>query len=599
MLYQLNRIDRIESSLLSMVGNERLLYPLSSSLTNAKRRRTILSPKSKTGRSQNQPLPKQQEQKRIHTHEAKTFGEAIQAAITIDDHLIAAEKFIWLPTDDNLQPHLRTQSIHHEKRRRWGSQLLEGLGHAALSSWQNDSLDFKRKLLSLDDEEGKIWTDARLVRAIMSVALPMNNNDDAMMDRHEKEGVWISAALKGLHVLSGNISPMAPSSSQPLDLRAWFDLHHGISMLIQSADEMSKRFTIKDAIEVRWAIRGLTARLKIANSILFSMTDAKLETYLTCSNVLPLLDFTTPNLNARTANLPFDVFSHCLPWQMGSSPDSNYYGYPKQDLFPTLLQTIPFNFDTLTTRTGSSVIERRGTAWLAEGGIGALAYSGKLMRPVEVPEIVRDIMRDVEQFCVEKKQSQTSSQSASFIEFKWDSAASPLCDELAEYLQPEYQYHNPTFFDCALCNHYPDGDAACKFHTDPEHGTHWHRITAVVGCGTSRIFAFRPIPDVNTWSEWDDIDLSNPITAMKQNENVAATLQLFPGDVVMMTGPCNDVFHHAVYSSPSDGIANSNSRVSLVFKRALDRGGGRRGHGLAGEGRRKSRQKKGSDYITH
>lgn len=574
------------------------LHPLSSSLMTAKRRRTIISsPKSKKGRSQNQPLPQQREQKRIQINEAKTLGEAIQAAVTIDDHLNVAEKFIWLPTDDNLQSHLRTQSIHHEKRRRWGSQLLEGLGQAALSSWQNDSLDFKQNLLSLDDGEWKIWTDGRLVRAIMSVALPMNNDEDATKDRPKKEGIWISAALKGLHVLSGNISPITPLSSQPLELAAWFDLHHGISMLIQSADKMSKRFTLKDAIEVRWAVRGLAARLEIANSILFSMNESKLEEHFTCSKVWPVLDFTTPNLNARTANLPFDIFPHCLPWQMGSSPESNYDGYPKQDLLPTLLQTIPFNFDTLTTRTGSSVKERRGTAWLAEGGIGALAYSGKLMRPIEVPEVVRDIMRDVEQFCVEKGQSQTSSQlmssppNASFIEFKWDSVASPLCDELAEYLHPEYQHHNPTFFDCALCNHYPDGNAACTFHTDPEHGTHWHRITAVVGCGTSRIFAFRPIPDVNTWSEWDEIDLSTPTKAMEQNENVAATVQLFPGDVVFMTGPCNDVFHHAVYSSPSGGVANSNSRVSLVLKRALDRGGGRRGHGLQGEGRRKSRQK--------
>ena len=28
-------------------------------------------------------------------------------------------------------------------------------------------------------------------------------------------------------------------------------------------------------------------------------------------------------------------------------------------------------------------------------------------------------------------------------------------------------------FDCALCNLYPEGgDAACKYHSDPEHGTH-------------------------------------------------------------------------------------------------------------------------------
>lgn len=104
------------------------------------------------------------------------------------------------------------------------------------------------------------------------------------------------------------------------------------------------------------------------------------------------------------------------------------------------------------------------------------------------------------------------------------------------------------------------------------------------------MFAFRPIPDVTTWSEWDEIDRSTPMKAIQQNENAPVALQLFPGDVVFMTGSCNDDFHHAVYSSPLEGIAVNNSRVSLVLKRALDRGGGRRGHGLAGEGRR-SRQR--------
>ena len=149
-------------------------------------------------------------------------------------------------------------------------------------------------------------------------------------------------------------------------------------MSIQSADELSKRSALKDSIEVRWAIRGLAVRLQMANIIYFSTRDAKLETSVTNTYDWSELNFTTPNLNARTSNLPFDVFSHCLPWQMMPSPRSNYYAFPIEDLLPTLLQSIPFHFDTLTTRSGNTVIERRGTAWLAEEGIGALAYSGKL-----------------------------------------------------------------------------------------------------------------------------------------------------------------------------------------------------------------------------
>eukprot|EP00571_Detonula_confervacea_P016050 CAMPEP_0172307882 /NCGR_PEP_ID=MMETSP1058-20130122/8645_1 /TAXON_ID=83371 /ORGANISM="Detonula confervacea, Strain CCMP 353" /LENGTH=630 /DNA_ID=CAMNT_0013020179 /DNA_START=107 /DNA_END=1999 /DNA_ORIENTATION=+ len=603
-LNPLHRMKPFSMSMVSSSSSEKVFQTPSTKKRRRSRTKSSSSGSNVNNRSsqpksrRKEPQPQQQKQKsKIPVNEAKTMGEAIQLAETISDHLFTAEKFVWLPTDDDLQPHLRTQMIHHEKRRRWGSQLLEGLGQAALSSWENNNpMEFK-----LEGEEGGIWSDGRLVRAIMSAALPMavDNAEEATMNRPEKEGVWIAAALKGLHVLSGCISPMAPSSvSSLLEMQSWMDLHRGISSLIQSADRLSERTSLKDAIEVRWAIRGLVVRLQMANSAL-SNVDTTLDETPIIFNDESILDFTTPNLNARTSNLPFDILSHCLPWQMGPSTQSNYYyGYPTQDLMPTLLQSIPFNFDTLTTRTGDSVIERRGTAWLAEEGIGALAYSGKLMRPAEVPEAVREAMREMEHWCVDQGQRKSSSQivdlsndssSNSFVELKWDNCASNLpYDELGQFLQQDSN-GIPSFFDCALCNHYPDGDSACKFHTDPEHGTHWHRTTAVVSCGTSRGFAFRPIPEVSTWSEWDTIDQNTQTKETQQNDNTPASLQLFPGDVVFMTGSCNDFFHHAVYSSPFDRVGIENSRVSLVFKRALDRGG-KKGHGLAGEGRR-SRQR--------
>ena len=83
-----------------------------------------------------------------------------------------------------------------------------------------------------------------------------------------------------------------------------------------------------------------------------------------------------------------------------------------------------------------------------------------------------------------------SCQMMNSAEVIWDDCSSTnlAFQELGEFIQS-----TPEFFDCALCNHYPDGDSACKFHMDPEHGTHWHRTTAVVSCGSSRKFAFRPI----------------------------------------------------------------------------------------------------------
>jgi alkylated DNA repair dioxygenase AlkB len=224
-----------------------------------------------------------------------------------------------------------------------------------------------------------------------------------------------------------------------------------------------------------------------------------------------------------------------------------------------LQAVIPFQFDTIVTRHGEIVTERRGTAWVAEAGIGALAYSGKLMVPSPIPPLVRRIMRQVE-----------------------EAIEAPMNN----------------FFDCALCNLYPDGDSACKFHTDPEHGKMWERLTCVIALGSPRVFAFRPIPGETTWSHWDVLKESNHHIINEGDHGMpSSAIRLFPGDVVLMWGTCNDKFHHAVYAaSLTDELAASRGmdlrRISLVFKRAIAHGNeGRRGHGLEGRGRRARKQK--------
>ena len=155
-----------------------------------------------------------------------------------------------------------------------------------------------------------------------------------------------------------------------------------------------------------------------------------------------------------------------------------------------LIESIPFRSDTITTRMGSVVTERRATAWVAESGIGALAYSGKLMTPQNIPPAVTSVMQQVESIM----------------------------------LLP------PSFFDCALCNHYPTSDAACKFHTDPEHGTYWNRLTCVVAAGDCRRFVFRPIGKKKKWSNFDTRATDTATTTS------AAAIPLFSGDVVQMWG---------------------------------------------------------------
>mmetsp|Transcript_16476 Transcript_16476/g.20092 ORF Transcript_16476/g.20092 Transcript_16476/m.20092 type:complete len:239 (+) Transcript_16476:324-1040(+) len=149
------------------------------------------------------------------------------------------------------------------------------------------------------------------------------------------------------------------------------------------------------------------------------------------------------------------------------------------------------------------------------------------------------------------------------------------------------------YFDCALCNHYPNAESACKFHTDPEHGTVWERLTCVVAAGDPRTFAFRPIHG-GGWSDWDEVQ-------GVPTESEAAAIPLFPGDVVLMWGSCNDDFYHAVYADPTleDVRTNDthNGRVSLVLKRAVDRNG-IKGHGLLGEGRRARNRAKSKPQPT-
>lgn len=44
-------------------------------------------------------------------------------------------------------------------------------------------------------------------------------------------------------------------------------------------------------------------------------------------------------------------------------------------------RTVPFQAETIVTKSGKKVKERRETCWMADPGVGGLAYSGKIMTP--------------------------------------------------------------------------------------------------------------------------------------------------------------------------------------------------------------------------
>ena len=347
-------------------------------------------------------------------------------------------------------------------------------------------------------------------RLIQAAATPTPSTTP---DRLGKEADWIMASLHAIYTLVGRYHPHL----LPMDKDE--DCLQGIQTLIQRALVLTPEYPLDQACRVYWAIQGLQARL--------NTTFVLLEEEYTKSNNMDILQ-------QRVRALPFEIIP--LGVDYGSLLEiepSNQDSHHHHSVCQHLLQEIPFSRDTIVTRHGTSVTERRGTAWVAAPGIGALAYSGKLMIPQPIPTILQSVMRKAEQRL-------------------------GLADG---------------FFDCALCNHYADATAACKFHTDPEHGTMWDRTTVVVAAGSDRIFAFKPISTI--WNDWDIAPGRSSTTT--DAGSTATTTPLFAGDLVVMRENCNDDFYHAVHAGISD-----DPRVSVVLKRAI----GPRGHGLPGQGRR-------------
>ena len=518
--------------------------------------------------------------------EQMSIGQAIQESTSIQQLLITASR-MWIPTDDNLPQHIIHQSIHHEKRFRSSCLLLSKLSDyigtinpttkATMNSLWSTNNDFKR--------------------VILAATLPFESSPSTNSGIDiEKECRFVTIALVAIYTIAGHtlpplsrmsmttLSPPIPTSSDT-DVCSTIidkDIFSSIQTLIDRAETLARKdFTLNQAIEARWAIRGLFKRIPKLNGGHENRTQNQ------------------PNLDKRVQNLPFDIIPQSIDWM---ELEQQYHKLQQQndnDIIKTLLQEIPFSYDTIATRSGSLVQERRSTAWIAEDGIGSLAYSGKLMTPQPIPPFVRYTMRAVENSIVQNYDK--NDQFTNYMDYM---TQLKLCME-----------ETGGYFDCALTNHYPDFDSACKFHTDPEHGSFWERLTCVVSAGEGDIrkFAFRPIPQVNDWSKWED---ENVLKHLKGQLGIEyrgddggigiepAVIHLFPGDCVIMWGACNDIFHHAVYGADrinhdkndhdpknpelKDQIHND-GRVSLVFKRAMDRGNGRRGHGRKGEGRRSRR----------
>ncbi len=571
-----------------------------------KNKRRQKSPSSSSPQQQQQQQKKQIKVKEVYTEEQLSqmpIGQAIQEASTASQLLSTALR-LWLPTDENLPSHLRTQRIHHEKRIKAASLLLQNLGdkigNASIVRYGYDTNENVGNDNVVDVH--RLWENSDASENGFKRAILAASDFDSTIDEnsiHKNEHKNLHIAILGLHSIAGYTLPTLKSRSSSHStgtelLQLDDEIAKTIISWIKKADFFAWTFSLKEAVEVRWAIRGILSRI-----------DLDVDSYDANDS--------TPNLDKRVSKLPFDIIPACVDWNcvakspIGGEGENDDLGsedisldecsslQSDDHIMNSLLTEIPFQFDTITTRDGSSVKERRSTAWVVTNNdIGSLAYSGKLMPPKILPpldtSIVRRAMREVEKgILYEQHQYQNANDPSSDRDDHLEELQ--LCrEEIGEY------------FDCALCNHYPDEDSACKFHTDPEHGTYWERLTCVVSAGNDDIrkFAFRPIPNENHWHKYETktAKLKNKGgTAGKSGDDggiIPAVIPLFPGDVVKMYAECNDLFHHAVYGSSANGIQSNgkktgNGRISLVFKRAMDRGNGRKGHGRAGGGRRSRR----------
>lgn len=437
-------------------------------------------------------------------------GTAIERAASAAEILAAAAR-VPAPGPDFASPHL-AQDVHQVKRQQLASNGLAQLQRLLIGS-------------AMSAERHEALRSPMFEHLVQCAASPSSARDDATGDAKPNQQS-ARAVLTSLVSLSALCAADAVDCAQHERGKPWEPLSPSVSSasrrLVDRVETLSDHLSRSDAVAARWATRRLHGRA-----------------------------VATPRLDARHAGLPFDLAPGLValppPLDDGDGPAAPHER-PALSLVPSvatlvpaltasaLRDRVPFVQSVLMTADGRRVRERRHTAWLAEEGIGALAYSGKLMSPsaLDACELVARVR---------------------------DGLASDLGER----------------FDCLLANLYPaGGSAACAWHQDPEHGDEidvgamWARPTYVVSCGETRRFAFRRCREHSARGDAD-------------GERHFAT-PLFSGDVVIMHSDCNDNWEHSVLAGQGEG--NQGARVSLVFKRALASRDGRRGHTLQGQGRR-------------
>lgn len=347
---------------------------------------------------------------------------------------------------------------------------------------------------SLTTQKASLCEDDRFYHLTKLVATYLNPKVNKEMSRDT-----FSLGCQAIYILSVLINPILKSCKSEVLSAHFFPL-------FECFVQFKSKFALSDQDIAHISYAGTRVLSSLSSNSLAERSD--LISTLTPS---VLESFSVITERYDSLQLPFKVLPHALDEDESS-------------IYRELLNQIPFRAETLVTRDGKKVTERRETCWMAEKNIGGLAYSGKIMTPVPfVPSVER--IRD-------------------------------KIDELTGI-----------WYDCCLINHYPDGNCACAFHSDPDHGRIFAQDTVIASFGETRRFNLRELM-VNG-------DKKKKPPLQEQNHY---SFHLFANDLMWMHSDCQDTYQHAIL--PSEGEQNNEPRISIVFKKTLPGPGGRRGHGI-------------------
>ena len=351
-------------------------------------------------------------------------GAGLEQATTASAVLAAAAR-IEPPGPPFSAPHL-SQDLHQLKRQQHASNALSRLAKICVGS-------------TADVERHAVLRDERLpILLSCAAAASCARADGEVAQIDEQSARTIAASLASLATLAAAdavYTTQKPTGGPRSSDAALQRLRVHAYELIERADGLASSMRLPDVVSSRWAARRLLGTAAA-----------------------------TPRLDELTCALPYDFF----PGLLGLPPAHLEECRPflpsmaaiVSGLTASALQSeIPFVQQALLTADGRKVRERRHTCWMADEGIGALAYSGKLMEPSPMGSSARVVaLRDA------------------------------LRADLGEH------------FDCCLTNLYAQGGtAACAWHRDPEHGdaidgAKWARPTFVVSCGETRRYALGCLP---------------------------------------------------------------------------------------------------------